>query len=161
MSCSGFPECKHTRNLDGEAPREKSEPELLDEKCPNCEKPLAKRNGRFGPFTACSDYPNCKYIQREKVELELLDEMCPSCKKPLAKRKGRYGPFVACSDYPTCKYIQKKAGVAKDVVIVKEKGCPDCKGNIVEKHTKKGKVFFGCDQYPKCKYAAWNKEDIK
>ena len=73
MSCSGYPECRHTRNIDGEGVREKVELEILEENCPDCGKPLAKRVGRFGPFTACSQYPACKYIKREKVPMEVLE----------------------------------------------------------------------------------------
>ncbi len=136
--------------------------EETSEICPDCGKPLVIRMSKYGKFMSCSGFPECRYTKnmdgdapREKPELELLDELCPDCGKPLAKRTGRFGPFTACSDYPACKYIQRKS------VIVKEKGCPDCGGNIVEKRSKRGKVFFGCDQYPKCKYAVWNKEDIK
>ena len=78
--------------------------------------------------------------------------MCPECGNPLVVRKGKYGEFVACSNYPTCKYIKKEK---KEVVSLMP--CPKCDGNIVEKKTRKGKIFWGCSNYPKCDYASWYK----
>lgn len=79
-------------------------------------------------------------------------EVCPECGSSLVIRKGRYGEFTACSNYPECKYIKK------DVVEVKEiMDCPECGGKIVEKTTRKGKIFYGCNNYPKCKFASWDK----
>ena len=88
----------------------------------------------------------------EKKPAEETGETCPECGNPLVVRKGKYGEFVACSNYPTCKYIKKEK---KETVIVCK--CPKCGGNIIEKPTRKGKVFWGCDNYPKCKYASWYK----
>ena len=74
--------------------------------CPKCNSPLVIRKGKFGEFTACSNYPKCKYIKEE--EPALLDEECPECGNKLSIRHGRYGKFTACSNYPKCKYIKKK-----------------------------------------------------
>ena len=79
-------------------------------------------------------------------------ESCPECGNPLVIRKGKFGEFVACSNYPECKYIKKEK--QEEVVICK---CPNCDGNIVEKKSRKGKVFYGCNNYPKCKTAYWDK----
>ena len=80
-------------------------------------------------------------------------ETCPECGGDLVVRKGKYGEFVACSNYPTCKYIKKEK---KEVTEVCK--CPKCdKGMIVERKTKKGKIFYGCNNYPKCNYALWYK----
>jgi len=87
-----------------------------------------------------------------KKEAEKTGEDCPECKSPLVIRKGRYGPFTACSNYPACKYI--KAEPREELVIC---NCPNCDGKIVEKKSRKGKVFYGCDGYPKCKTAYWDK----
>lgn len=92
------------------------------------------------------------FSQMEKKEAEETGELCPLCKNPLVIRRGKYGEFVACSNYPTCKYIKKEA---KQVVKVME--CPDCGGDIIERKTKKGKLFYGCSNYPKCKFATWDK----
>lgn len=89
----------------------------------------------------------------EKKEAEETGENCPDCGSPLVIRNGRYGEFVACSNYPNCKYIKKEEVV--EVVICK---CPVCgNGNIVEKKSRRGKLFYGCNNYPKCKTAYWDK----
>ena len=90
----------------------------------------------------------------EKKKEEETGEMCPLCGNPLVVRSGKYGKFVACSNYPNCKYVKKKE---KQVVEICK--CPECDGMIVEKTTKKGKVFYGCNNYPKCKYATWIKPE--
>ncbi len=79
-------------------------------------------------------------------------ELCPECGKPLVIRKGKYGEFTACSNYPECKYIKKEE--KKEVVVAK---CPNCDGMLVERKTKKGKIFYGCNNFPKCKTAFWDK----
>lgn len=78
-------------------------------------------------------------------------EACPLCKSPLVVRNGRFGEFVACSNYPDCKYIKKEEKEVKEVI-----DCPKCGGKIVEKTTRKGKIFYGCNNYPKCKVALWD-----
>ena len=80
-------------------------------------------------------------------------EACPECGSDLVIRKGKYGEFVACSNYPTCKYIKKEQKEVKEITKVAE--CPKCKKDIVERKTKKGKIFYGCSGYPKCNYATW------
>ena len=87
-----------------------------------------------------------------KKEAEKTGEDCPNCGNPLVIRKGKYGSFTACSNYPECKYIKSEP---KEVIEVA--GCPNCDGKIVEKKSKKGKVFYGCNQYPTCKTAYWDK----
>ena len=79
-------------------------------------------------------------------------EVCPVCGNPLVIRKGRYGEFVACSNYPECKYVKKEEKEEKVIM-----DCPLCEGKIVEKKTRKGKLFYGCNNYPKCKFASWYK----
>ncbi len=84
-----------------------------------------------------------------------IGEVCPECGNDLVVRKGKYGEFVACSNYPTCKYIKKDKKETEEVKIIAE--CPKCHKNIVERRTKKGKIFYGCSGYPKCDYATWYK----
>ena len=91
------------------------------------------------------------FLGMQKEKPEETGELCPNCNNPLVVRKGKYGEFVACSNYPTCKYVKKEP--KEEVVII---DCPNCKGKIVEKHSKKGKVFYGCNNYPKCKTAYWD-----
>jgi len=78
-------------------------------------------------------------------------EACPECKSPLVVRKGRFGEFVACSNYPDCKYVKKEEKEVHEIM-----DCPKCGGKIIEKTTRKGKIFYGCNNYPKCKVALWD-----
>ena len=92
------------------------------------------------------------FSDMEKKSPEETGETCPECGNPLVIRKGRYGEFTACSNYPTCKYIKKEK-----VEIVEVCNCPKCDGKIIEKKSRKGKIFYGCNNYPKCKTAYWDK----
>ena len=86
-----------------------------------------------------------------KKEIVQTGEDCPNCGSPLVFRNGKYGEFVACSNYPTCKYIKQEDKEIKEII-----ECPNCDGKIVEKRSKKGKIFYGCNNYPNCKTAYWN-----
>ena len=79
----------------------------------------------------------------------MKDIVCPNCGKPMVVKFGRYGKFIACSGYPECKTVQK---------IVNDTGakCPKCGGKIIEKKSKRGRVFYGCDNYPKCDFVSWD-----
>ena len=90
--------------------------------------------------------------QMEKKAPKETGEVCPNCGSSLVIRKGRYGEFTACSNYPECKYIKKEEKQVKEIM-----DCPKCDGKIIEKKTKRGKIFYGCNNYPKCKYASWDK----
>ena len=162
VACSGFPACKNTRELAAKAgdpgrPAE-SEEGASQETCPNCGKPMALRNGRFGPFLACTGYPQCKTTRKPGATgsgqtppaQTVLEEKCPRCDNPLAVRQGRYGEFTACSNYPKCRYVKRKT---------LEVSCPqpDCGGEIVERKSRRGKIFYGCDRYPDCRFVLWNK----
>ena len=92
------------------------------------------------------------FSNMEKKEAEKTGEMCPECGNPLVIRKGKFGSFTACSNYPECKYIKKE-----EQEIVEICNCPNCEGKIIEKKSRKGKVFYGCNNYPKCKTAYWDK----
>lgn len=90
--------------------------------------------------------------EMEKKQAEETGEMCPNCGSPLVIRNGRFGEFVACSNYPKCKYIKQEEREVKNIC-----KCPKCDGDIVEKRTRRGKIFYGCSNYPKCDAAFWNK----
>ena len=92
------------------------------------------------------------FEQMEKKAPEETGESCPLCGNPLVLRKSRYGTFTACSNYPTCKYIKQEEKETKTVC-----KCPNCGHDIIEKKSKRGKVFYGCNNYPKCKTAYWDK----
>lgn len=87
-----------------------------------------------------------------KKEAEKTGELCPECGSDLVIRKSRYGEFTACSNYPKCKYIKTEEKKITEIC-----DCPNCNGKIVEKKSKRGKVFYGCNNYPKCKTAYWDK----
>ncbi len=93
------------------------------------------------------------FDKMEKKEDEETGEVCPNCGKPMVIKNGRYGKFEACSGYPECKYIKPKEKAPEVEVCA----CPKCGGMIVERKTKRGKVFYGCGNFPKCKVAVWDK----
>ena len=93
------------------------------------------------------------FDKMEKKEDEETGEVCPNCGKPMVIKTGRFGKFEACSGYPECKYIKPKEKAPQVEVCA----CPKCGGMIVERKTKRGKVFYGCGNFPKCKVAVWDK----
>lgn len=92
------------------------------------------------------------FTSMEKSKPEETGELCPNCNSPLVIKRSKYGKFVACSNYPECKYIKNDKVNPVEIM-----PCPKCGGKIVEKKTKKGKIFYGCNNYPKCKLATWDK----
>ena len=129
--------------------------EVLEKKCPECGGDLIMKYGRFGKFIACANFPNCRYTEKtaeeKKVDEVHKDEICDVCGAPMVVKRGKFGAFLGCSNYPECKNIKKienKTGIQ----------CPKCgKGEIVERKSKRGKLFYGCNQYPKCDFALWSK----
>ncbi len=126
-----------------------------DEKCPKCGKDLMIKMSRFGKFLACSGFPECKFTkpvgtsaEEEKIIQEA--EPCEKCGGEMVLKKGRFGSFLACANYPECKNIRSlDAGESVD--------CPVCKkGKLSKKRTKRGRIFYGCSEYPKCDVAVWN-----
>ncbi len=177
IACSGYPECKNTREINGgvevegadptaadpaaKTAKVKAEPNPLEVDAAPCEKcgsPMVLRRGRFGQFLACSAYPNCKTTRRVTLSKDgkaeaksdvLLDEDCPKCGSRLALKQGRFGEFTACSNYPKCRHVKMKE---TDVT------CPQCgKGRIVERRSRRGKTFFGCAAYPDCDFVLWKR----
>jgi DNA topoisomerase-1 len=135
--------------------------EQLDEPCPLCptegREPgrLEVKLGRYGKFVGCTNYPDCRYIRNmdgsERPEPEMLDETCPECGKQLQKKVGRFGPFVGCSGYPDCRYIKKEPPVTTGVT------CPQCgEGELIEKRSRFGSMFYSCSRYPDCDCAVGN-----
>jgi len=118
---------------------------------------MALKRGRFGQFWACTGYPECKTTRKvaageskPKAPDIPTDEPCPQCDSNLVIKEGRFGQFTSCSNYPKCKYIKPKTiGVP----------CPrpDCDGDLIERRSKRGKVFYGCSAYPKCDFVAWQR----
>jgi len=123
--------------------------EETDEECPKCGRKMVKKFGRNGPFLACPAYPECRGTKPIEAEIE-SEETCEKCGAKMVVKRSKYGRFLACSNYPTCKNAQPlKIGVP----------CPvdGCNGEIVEKQSKRGRVFYGCDKYPTCTFASWDK----
>jgi DNA topoisomerase-1 len=125
--------------------------------CDKCGKPMVIKAGKFGLFLACSGYPECKTTRKIITTKQgmtaakpdqILDEKCPKCESNLVLKQGRFGEFTACSNYPACKYVkQKSTGLV----------CPKDGGDVVERKSRRGKVFFGCANYPDCDFVLWNR----
>jgi len=140
-----------------------------DLSCPECGHILHIKIGKNGHFIACSAYPACRYsrdyTRDEKGHIkpvsppadEVTDKICEKCGKPMVTKRGRYGDFIACSGFPGCKNTQSLSvnGGAKSTGVA----CPQpgCTGEILEKTSKRGKVFYGCNRYPDCSFATWDK----
>lgn len=129
--------------------------EKLEKKCPECGGDLLVKFGRFGKFIACVNFPNCRYTEKTEAEKKIEEEnsgvICDKCGAPMVVKRGKFGAFLGCSRYPDCKGIQRienKTGLK----------CPKCDtGDIVERKSKRGKMFYGCSSYPKCDFALWSK----
>ncbi len=133
-----------------------SEEAAEPEACELCGKQMQLKRGRFGPFLGCTGYPECRNIRKiAKSGVAApapvpLDEKCPLDEAQLVRRFGRFGEFISCSNYPKCKYIkQESTGV--------HCARPGCKGELVVKKSKRGKVFYGCGTYPDCDRVYWDK----
>jgi DNA topoisomerase-1 len=154
LACSAYPDCENTRELEKPEPGAEGE---IEETCENCGKPMVVKRGRFGQFLACTGYPECKTTRKIITTKQgmtaakpdqVLDEKCPRCGSNLVLKHGRFGEFTACTGYPACKYVkQKLTGVA----------CPKDGGDVVEKKSRRGKVFYGCANYPDCDFTLWKK----
>ncbi|MGH7394192.1 MAG: DNA topoisomerase, partial [Candidatus Methylomirabilales bacterium] len=159
LACSTYPECKATRELprgngDGAA-AEAAPPEAAPQACEKCGRPMVLKKGRYGPFLACSGYPECRTVIRvdggkraAAPPPEPTNEICEKCGAPMVVRTGRYGRFVSCSTYPKCKAI-KPLPIGVD--------CPQCGAPLAQKRTKRGKPFYGCSTYPACTFALWDR----
>jgi DNA topoisomerase-1 len=153
LACNRYPDCDNTKELE---PAE-AQTEELDETCENCGRPMVAKRGRFGMFLACTGYPECKTTRKIITTKQgvaaakpdqVLDETCPNCGKNLVLKQGRFGEFTACTGYPECRYVkQKSTGVV----------CPKDGGDVVERKSRRGKVFYGCANYPKCDFTLWNR----
>jgi DNA topoisomerase I len=160
IACSAYPDCTNTREVEEQQPESESGEEEI-EPCENCGKPMAMKRGRFGQFLACTGYPECKTTRkliatkqgglRAAKPDQVLDEKCPRCGANLVIKQGRFGEFTACTSYPECKYIKHKT---TGVVCPKD---ADKGGEIVERKSKRGKIFFGCSNYPDCDFVLWNR----
>ncbi|HYE15244.1 MAG TPA: type I DNA topoisomerase, partial [Pyrinomonadaceae bacterium] len=170
LACSNYPECRTTREVakpqaegDGASSAQAGSAggdgaEAAEETCELCGKPMAMKRGRFGPFLGCTGYPDCRNIRRVSKKtgqaapapVPLEGETCPLDGAGLVRRHGPYGEFVSCANYPACKYIKRET---TGLMCSR----PGCRGEIVVKKSKRGKVFYGCSEYPKCDVVYWDK----
>lgn len=138
--------------------------------CPQCQKnKLHVKIGKNGHFLACSGYPDCTYsrdyVRDERGQIQAVepsqeaatDKTCPKCGKPMVLKRGKYGEFIACTGFPQCNHTESVNGGGNGKTIGVQ--CPEtgCQGEIVEKRSKRGKVFYGCNRYPECTFATWDK----
>ncbi|MBW2322817.1 MAG: type I DNA topoisomerase [Deltaproteobacteria bacterium] len=162
LSCSRYPKCRNAkdyiRDENGRIKAVKPETAETEEVCEKCGKPMVVKKGRYGPFLACSGYPECKNTrpvngdgQEKPPPLPPgVEKNCEKCGSPLEVKRSRMGNlFIACTNYPKCKSIIPFPTGIK---------CPrkGCTGELVERPSKKG-VFFGCSEFPKCRFTLRNR----
>jgi DNA topoisomerase-1 len=153
LGCPNYPECTFTCNIERSAEgeiqcKEVEKPKLLDINCPLCGRPLRQLVGKYGPFIACSGYPECKYIHQTKASFP-----CPQCGGDIVKRRWRGGTFWGCSNYPKCKFA-----IFGDI---EETPCPNCKlPFLVKKYAKDDTVTLVCSD-KKCGYTSEPKTEKK
>jgi len=152
LACSNYPDCRNTKNYsrDDEGKVIVAVEEKVEVACDKCGSPMIKKTGRFGPFLACSAYPNCRNIVSLKEKAgasrpaEESDQLCPTCGGPMVLKYSRKGSrFHSCKKYPKC-----KGTLAFDTGVK----CPKegCDGSLQEKSGPRG-VCWGCSNYPKCR----------
>jgi len=144
------------RRKEKEVTKEDVTTERTGRTCPECGMELVIKLGRSGRFLACSGFPECRHTEplstEEREEPEVSEETCDKCGSHMLIKTGRFGKYLACSAYPECKNIQP---------LVKPKAlgiiCPECgEGELMEKKSRYGKIFYSCNRYPACKYALWD-----
>ncbi|MEG2118572.1 MAG: type I DNA topoisomerase, partial [Clostridia bacterium] len=134
--------------------------EYTDIICEKCGATMVIKEGRYGKFAACPNYPTCKNTKKLAAdgknadvvspEQEILsDEKCPVCGKEMILKKGAFGTFFACRDYPDCKTTRP---FFKDTGIL----CPKCGKRLVTKQSRKKRTFYSCEDYPNCKFSCWD-----
>ncbi len=132
--------------------------EKTDMLCDKCGAQMIVKNGRFGKFAACPNYPTCKNTkpldaskeeEGKKKEVPVPDMVCEKCGSPMVLRTGRYGSFYACSQYPTCKFTKQRT---RDIGVA----CPKCSAKLVMKTGRNKTVFYSCERYPECDFSSWD-----
>ncbi len=130
-------------------------PEETDIICEKCGSKMIVKNGRFGKFAACPNYPTCKNTKplnkttEEKKPEVYADFKCEVCGSDMVLRTGRYGSFYACVRYPECKFTKQRT---KSIDVK----CPACGGEVLIKHGKNKSMFYACANYPTCDFSSWD-----
>ena len=126
--------------------------EVTDIKCEKCGSPMIRKNGRYGKYLACSNYPACSNIVNEEQDA-VSETPCPKCGAMMLIKNGRYGKSLPCPNYPECKstlpFGEKKEEIFEGV-------CPECGRPAKRLRSKTGKVYYGCSGYPECKFMSWD-----
>ena len=127
--------------------------------CERCGAKMVYKNGRFGRFLACPNYPECRNtkavdkdgrpIEKEKAMPVVADFKCEICGGDMIERQGKYGSFYACANYPTCRFTKQKT---KEI----DTPCPVCGSRIVIKFGRGGRKFYSCVRYPECDFSSWD-----
>ena len=127
--------------------------------CEKCGSKMIVKNGRFGKFAACPNYPQCRntkpLVSKSEAEPEkekktiVADFKCELCGADMVQRSGRYGSFFACSRFPECSFTKQKT---RDIGV----SCPKCASKIVMKNGKNRTVFYSCEKYPQCDFSSWD-----
>ena len=126
--------------------------------CDKCGSRMIVKNGRFGRFAACPNYPTCKNTKplvkpeeetKERKAPEIADFKCELCGGDMVLRTGRYGSFYACVNYPKCKFTKQKT---KEIGVA----CPKCGAKVISKVGKNRTVFYSCERYPNCDFSSWD-----
>jgi len=139
----------------------KGKEEPTDIVCDKCGQNMVIKWGRHGHFLACPGYPTCKntkpFTKDESGTITIIEkpvestgEVCEKCGNPMVLKQGRFGEFLACSNYPDCK-------TTKPLSLGVKCAADGCNGDLVQRRTKKNRVFYSCSQYPKCSFAIWSK----
>lgn len=139
--------------------------EPTDLTCGECGGKMVIRWGRNGEFLACANYPSCTFTSNftrddqgqiqmvERPAAVLTEQPCEQCGRPMQVRIGRYGKFLGCSGYPECSNIKSLRQPTTLGI-----NCPQChRGEIVQRRSRQGKVFYGCSRYPSCRFASWDR----
>ncbi len=166
LACSNYPACRHTTNFsrgdDGQIVPAEATAAETGKTCDKCGKPMILKQGRFGPFLACSGYPECKHTVNPRDEAPPEEgaesapaPVCEKCGKPLITRRGRFGPFLGCSGYPECKNIvrQTRSGAPAAPAPppeITDIACEKCGKPMAIRRGRFGR-FLGCTGYPACK----------
>ncbi len=136
--------------------------------CDKCGSRMIVKNGRFGKFAACPNYPKCRNTKplvekklddekkaeatekkSESKQPQIADFKCEKCGGDMVLRTGKFGSFYACANYPTCKYTKQRT---KNIDVP----CPECGAKVVVKYSRSRTVFYGCERYPECNFSSWD-----
>lgn len=124
--------------------------EPTDIVCEKCGSPMVIKTGRYGKYLACSNFPACSNMRslKEKSAPKQTNVVCDVCGAMMLEREGKFGKYLACSNFPQCKNTKPL-----NEVVAK---CPKCGKNVLKKVSKRGKVFYGCEGWPKCDFVSWD-----